>query len=165
MVVIADLDEEHGNAAVAAITQAGGQAIFARCDVSSSSDIQATVKAALDRWGRVDVLVNNAAMMTFVPIVDLAEDDWDKVLAVNLKSVFMFCKYAIPHMPQGGDREHQLGPCPRDRGRGRPVRRQQGGDGGVHAGDGVGAGIQEASASIAWPPAPSTRRCSGTTRT
>jgi NAD(P)-dependent dehydrogenase (short-subunit alcohol dehydrogenase family) len=46
------------------------------------------------------VLVNNAAMMTFKPVVELSEHDWDDVLAVNLKSVFLFCKYAIPHMPQ-----------------------------------------------------------------
>lgn len=101
-VLIVDLNPEHGNQTLQAIPSSKGQAAFARCDVGNSSDVQAAVKSAVDRWGRIDVLVNNAAMMTFLPIVDLPETDWDKVLAVNLKSVFMFCKYAIPHMPVGG---------------------------------------------------------------
>jgi len=99
-VLVVDLNPEHGTQAVQAITAKGGQAAFARCDVGNSADVQAAVKSAVDRWGRIDVLVNNAAMMTFLPVVDLPEADWDKVLAVNLKSVFMFCKYSIPHMPQ-----------------------------------------------------------------
>ena len=93
-VVIADLNPAHGREVVNVITQ------FAQCDVSQSPQIQAAVALAVDRWGRIDVLVNNAAMMTFKPVVDLSEQEWDQVFAVNLKSVFMFCKYAIPHMPQ-----------------------------------------------------------------
>ena len=101
-VLIVDLNPEHGNETVGAINSKGGQAAFARCDVGKSADVQSAVKSAVDRWGKIDVLVNNAAMMTFLPVVDLPEADWDKVLAVNLKSVFMFCKYSIPHMPVGG---------------------------------------------------------------
>jgi len=69
--------------------------------VGNSQEVQATIKAAVDKWGRLDVIVNDAAMMTFKPIVDLDEDDWDRVLDVNLKSVFLFCKYGVPHMPKG----------------------------------------------------------------
>jgi NAD(P)-dependent dehydrogenase (short-subunit alcohol dehydrogenase family) len=101
-VVVADLNETHGNDTVRAVSSSGGQALFVRCDVSSLADVRATVQAAVERWGKIDVLVNNAAMMTFLPITDLPDDQWDEVLAVNLKSVFMFCKYAIPHMPSGG---------------------------------------------------------------
>src|SRR5579863_3369466 len=97
-VVVVDLNEEHGNQTVQLIGGSGGQALFARCDVSNSAQVQAAVKAAVERWGRIDVLVNNAAMMTFQPVVELSEEAWDRVLAVNLKSVFMFCKYSIPHM-------------------------------------------------------------------
>ena len=100
-VVVADLAPQGGNQTVDLIKQKGGEAVFALCDVSNSAQVQAAVKTAVDRWGRIDVLVNNAAMMTFKPVVDLSEESWDKVLAVNLKSVFMFCKYAIPHMPPG----------------------------------------------------------------
>jgi NAD(P)-dependent dehydrogenase (short-subunit alcohol dehydrogenase family) len=99
-VVIADHNRAHGDETVAAIRAASGEAIFAQCDVSKSAEVQATMNAAVSRWGKVDVLVNNAAMMTFQPVTELSEADWDKVLTVNLKSVFMFCKYAIPHMPQ-----------------------------------------------------------------
>jgi hypothetical protein len=60
------------------------------------------VKAAVDAWGRIDVVVNDAAMMTFKPIVELEDEQFDRVLAVNLRSVFLFCKYAGPHMPPGG---------------------------------------------------------------
>jgi NAD(P)-dependent dehydrogenase (short-subunit alcohol dehydrogenase family) len=100
-VVVADLNAEHGNQTVQLIAAKGGQAFFQNCDVGKSADIQATVKAAVDRWGKIDVVVNNAAMMTFLPVVDLPEEKWDQVLAVNLKSVFLFSKYAIPHMPPG----------------------------------------------------------------
>ena len=53
------------------------------------------------KWGRLDVIVNDAAMMTFSPLLDLSEDDWDKVMGVNLRSVFLFCKYGVPHMKEG----------------------------------------------------------------
>jgi len=99
-VVVADLNAEHGNETVKMTTSKGGTAIFQNCDVGKSADVQATVGAAMKKWGKIDVVVNNAAMMTFLPVVDLPEDKWDQVLTVNLKSVFLFCKYAIPHMPQ-----------------------------------------------------------------
>ncbi len=100
-VVVVDLNPDHGNETVQKITQAGGQTIFAKADVGSSTEVQAAIKMGVDKWGKLDVIVNDAAMMTFKPILDLAEDDWDKVLDVNLKSVFLFCKYGVPHMPQG----------------------------------------------------------------
>lgn len=100
-VVVVDLNEEHGKETVKAIEGKGGEAIFALADVSNSADVQAAVKAAVEKWGEINVIVNDAAMMTFKPIVELADEDWDKVLAVNLRSVFLFCKYAVPHMPRG----------------------------------------------------------------
>ena len=100
-VVVVDLNEEHGQETVKAIKDAGGQAIFAKADVSNSAEVQAAIKAAVGKWGEINVIVNDAAMMTFKPIVELADEDWDKVLAVNLRSVFLFCKYGVPHMPRG----------------------------------------------------------------
>lgn len=100
-VVVVDLKEEHGQETVKAIKDAGGQAIFAKADVSNSAEVQAAIKAAVDRWGEINVIVNDAAMMTFKPIVELGEEDWDRVLAVNLRSVFLFCKYGVPHMSRG----------------------------------------------------------------
>jgi NAD(P)-dependent dehydrogenase (short-subunit alcohol dehydrogenase family) len=100
-VLIVDLNPERGNEAAGAIHSGGGVAKFAACDVSNPEQVRQAVKTAVDAWGKVDVLVNNAAMMTFLPVVRLEEKDWDKVMAVNIKSVFMFCKYAVPHMPEG----------------------------------------------------------------
>lgn len=101
-VLVIDRDEEHGRAAVDEIEQSGGSAVFSACDVSVPAQVQATVGVALERWGHADVLVNDAATMTFDPITELADDHWDKVLEVNLRSVFLFCKYTVPHMRPGG---------------------------------------------------------------
>ncbi len=100
-VVVVDINVEHGNETVKTINAAGGQAIFAKANVADSAEVQAAIKACVDKWGKIDVVVNDAAMMTFSPLVDLPEEDWDKVMGVNLRSVFLFCKYAVPHMPQG----------------------------------------------------------------
>lgn len=100
-VLVVDLNEQHGSDTVQAIRDAGGTAAFAKADVGVSSQVQTAVQSALDQWSKIDILVNNAAMMTFKPLVDLSEEEWDHVLAVNLKSVFLFCKYAIPHMKDG----------------------------------------------------------------
>ncbi len=100
-VVVVDLKEEHGNQTVQAIGSAGGQAIFAKADVGNPNDIKASINAAMSKWGRLDVVVNDAAMMTFKPIVDLPDEDWDKVLDVNLRAVFLYCKYSVPHMKPG----------------------------------------------------------------
>jgi|SRR5579883_3333471 len=100
-VVVIDLNEQHGNDTIQAITSAGGQAIFAKCDVENEQQVEAAVKAALDKWQRIDVVVNDAAMMTFQPVTELPVASWDKVLAVNIRSVFMFCHYALPHMNKG----------------------------------------------------------------
>jgi NAD(P)-dependent dehydrogenase (short-subunit alcohol dehydrogenase family) len=101
-VVVVDLNDEHGRDAVKQLTGTGAEAIFARADVSNSAEVRAAIDSAIAKWGRVDVVVNNAAMMTFKPVVDLSEEDWNRVLAVNLTSVFLFCKYAVPHIPAGG---------------------------------------------------------------
>ncbi len=101
-VAVVDLNEDHAKETAGMITSAGGQAMAVRADVGSSADIQAAIKQAVDAWGRLNVIVNDAAMMTFTPLLDTAEEAFEKVLAVNLLSVFRFCKYGIPHMPQGG---------------------------------------------------------------
>ncbi len=100
-VTVADLNEAHGNETVDLIMKAGGEAIFAKTNVGESAEVRAAIDATVAKWGRIDVIVNDAAMMTFSPLLDLPEDDWDKVMGVNLRSVFLFCKYGVPHMPEG----------------------------------------------------------------
>lgn len=100
--VVADLDLQSAQASVDQIHAAGGAGIAAACDVGDSADVQAVVAAAVKSYGSVDVIVNDAAMMTFTPIVDIAEADFFKVIATNLGSVFLFAKYGVPHMNAGG---------------------------------------------------------------
>lgn len=97
-VAIVDIDREAGCQTLEMIEQEGGEAIFLRADVSNSADVLGVVTRLVEVWGRLDVLVNNAGTMRFAPIVQLAEDDWDRVLSVNLRSAFLFSKYSLPHM-------------------------------------------------------------------
>ena len=101
-VAVVDLNEQSGKQTVQEITDAKGESIFARCDVGNTAEVQMAVKAAVDKWQTLDVLVNDAAMMTFKPVLELSEQEWDKVMNVNLRSVFVFCKYSVPHMKPGG---------------------------------------------------------------
>lgn len=100
-VLVIDRDEVGGNETVDIITRANGKALFKKCDVGADEDIKAAVDLALTTWNKIDVMVNNAAMMTFKKIVDLTTEEWDMVMRVNLRSVFLFCKYCIPHMNNG----------------------------------------------------------------
>jgi len=100
-VVVVDLKVEHGRKTLQAIEAASGEAIFAKADVGNPNEIKASIEAAVSKWGRLDVVVNDAAMMTFKPIIDLPDEDWDRVLGVNLRAVFLYCKYSVPHMRPG----------------------------------------------------------------
>ncbi|MEJ7826775.1 MAG: SDR family oxidoreductase [Segetibacter sp.] len=100
-VLVIDRNPEGGKAVVDQITNARGTALLSQADVGKVEDIQRAVDMALHNWGRIDILVNNAAMMTFKKIVDLSIEEWDMVMSVNLRSVFLFCKLCIPHMSKG----------------------------------------------------------------
>ncbi len=101
-VIVVDLNDQHGNQTVHEIASAKGDAMFVKCNVGDPAEIQAAVKSTIAKWSKIDVVVNDAAMMTFKPIVELPDEDWDKVLNVNLRSVFLFCKYSVPHIGPGG---------------------------------------------------------------
>lgn len=102
-VIMGDINDENGQAAARAIRDAGGQAIFAHCDVSSQDEVAALVAAAVAKHGKVDILVNNAAVaIGGMPIHEMTTDQWDRLIAVNLSSVFYGCKAALPHMIEAG---------------------------------------------------------------
>ncbi|CCH00861.1 glucose-1-dehydrogenase [Fibrella aestuarina BUZ 2] len=92
---------DEGDEVLGAFGELAGEAMFIQADIADAAAIQRAVQQTIDRWGRVDVLVNNAAKMTFTPIVELTIDDWDDLMATNLRSAFLFCKYCIPHMNGG----------------------------------------------------------------
>jgi NAD(P)-dependent dehydrogenase (short-subunit alcohol dehydrogenase family) len=100
-VTVVDIDEGDGRETVERIVSKHGEALFAKADVSKPAEVRAAIDTTVARWHRIDVIVNDAAMMTFLPILDLAEHDWDTVMAVNLRSLFLFCKYGVPHMSEG----------------------------------------------------------------
>jgi NAD(P)-dependent dehydrogenase (short-subunit alcohol dehydrogenase family) len=88
-VAVVDLDEPRGARVVGAIKAAGGEAALFTADVSKGSDVAALVQAVVDRFGRIDVLVNNVAISDNKHIFDISEEEWDRVLAVTLKSQFL----------------------------------------------------------------------------
>jgi len=102
-VVMGDIQEEKNRTAAAAIARTGsGSALAVACDVRRSSDMQAFVQIAIEQYGRVDVLVNNAAVALGGTITEMTEAQWAEVIDTNLTSVFRGCKAAIPFMLRTG---------------------------------------------------------------
>jgi NAD(P)-dependent dehydrogenase (short-subunit alcohol dehydrogenase family) len=101
-VVLADLDEAGAEAGAEAIRAAGGRAVALRCDVASSSDVKAAVSAAVDHFGGLDIVVNCAGIIRRASVVETTEEEWDRVMAVNIGSVFLTGKHAVPVMATGG---------------------------------------------------------------
>jgi glucose 1-dehydrogenase len=103
-VLVADVNPELGQAAVERIEREGGSASFCRTDVSRSSDVDAMVRAAVERYGRLDCAVNNAAVTPDThPIAELDEQEFDRILAVDLKGVALCLKYETAQMLRQGD--------------------------------------------------------------
>lgn len=102
-VAIIDLDATKGQRVASDIKTSGGKAVAIKCDVSRSAEVQAMVQQVVKEFGRIDILVNNAARTCNKNIFDTTEDEWDSVLAVSLKSQFLCCKYVAQQMvKQGG---------------------------------------------------------------
>ena len=95
--------DDEGKKVEAAIRAAGGDAVYTHLDVASEADWQAAVRIAVERYGRLDVLINNAAItIPRVPIEERTVADWDRVMAVNARGVFLGTKHAIPAMRRAG---------------------------------------------------------------
>jgi len=101
-VVITDLNEQAGNATVEEISRQSGRAIFQPADVTNSNDCQRVVDRTLREFGRIDVLFNNAGIIRRTSILDLTEDDWDRVMDVNVKSIFLMSRLVVPIMAKAG---------------------------------------------------------------
>lgn len=99
-VMIAGVKQQTIEETAAAITSEGGRASCITTDVSKADAVERMVKATISAYGKIDILSNNAAVFVGATksIRDLSEDEWDSLMAVNLKGVFLCCKYVIPEM-------------------------------------------------------------------
>jgi NAD(P)-dependent dehydrogenase (short-subunit alcohol dehydrogenase family) len=102
IVVIADLNAQAGQAVVNDITQAGGRGDYESADVTRATDCQRVVERTLREFGKIDILFNNAGIIRRATVLDLSEEDWDRVMAVNVKSIFLLSREVIPHMQKSG---------------------------------------------------------------
>ncbi|MCH8826948.1 MAG: glucose 1-dehydrogenase [Chloroflexi bacterium] len=102
-VVFGDIRDDEGRQVEAEIQELGGDAVYVHLDVTSEADWQRVVRDTIDRYGRLDILVNNAAIIIpRVGIEDRSGDDWDRVFEVNAKGVFLGTKHSIPAMRDSG---------------------------------------------------------------
>lgn len=101
-VLVADIFEEIGGETVQAIKNQGGEASFFPVDISKSDEVQQMVATAVERYGKVDILVNNAAINTMANSQMITEEVWDRTIAINLTGTFLCSKYAIAEMQKTG---------------------------------------------------------------
>ncbi len=101
-VVFGDILDDLGQQVEAEIHEAGGEALYIHLDVTNAADWASAVEAAVSRYGRLDVLVNNAGITIRKNVEDTTEEDWDRIMAINAKGVFLGTKQAIPAMRESG---------------------------------------------------------------
>ena len=102
-VVLGDILDEQGQQVEAEINELGGDALYVHLDVTSEADWESAVQAAVSRFGKLDILVNNAAIVIQkAAIEDRTGDEWDRIFEVNAKGVFLGTKHSIPEMRKAG---------------------------------------------------------------
>lgn len=97
-VAILSRTQKEGDATVEEMTKVGGEGIFIQTDLNNPQQVKAAVDTVIQKWQKVDVLVNDAAMMTFKPLTELSIEEWDMVMAINIRSIFLLAKYCLPYM-------------------------------------------------------------------
>ena len=100
--VVVDLNAESAERTAAQIREAGGTAMAIQCDVALADDVKRMVNATVEAHGRVDTLFNNAGIAPRGTVVSTEEEEWDRVMAVDLKSIFLCSKYVVPTMQANG---------------------------------------------------------------
>ncbi|MCP4725214.1 MAG: SDR family oxidoreductase [bacterium] len=101
-VAVVDIDAEKGEETAKYIRDNGGSAIFIKTNIGISDDCCAAVSKTVSEYGSIDILFNNAGIIRRATVLDHSEEDWDLVMAVNIKSVFLLSKYTIPIMEKAG---------------------------------------------------------------
>jgi NAD(P)-dependent dehydrogenase (short-subunit alcohol dehydrogenase family) len=100
---VADIDQQRNHETASMITEVGGQAIAVRCDVTRGEDVQAALDQTVEAFGRLDYAFNNAgAEQQPKPTAEITEEEWDQIITINLRSVFLCLKYEIPLLLQHG---------------------------------------------------------------
>ena len=100
---VADIDQQRNHETASMITEVGGQAIAVRCDVTRGEDVQAALHQTVEAFGRLDYAFNNAgAEQQPKPTAEITEEEWDRIITINLRSVFLCLKYEIPLLLQHG---------------------------------------------------------------
>jgi len=97
-VVVADINAEKSAAVAKEIQAAGGKALAVTCDIAKKREVDAMVAQAAKTFGRVDILVNNAAIYPARPFAEITEEEWDRVFAVNIKGYYLCARAVYPHM-------------------------------------------------------------------
>src|SRR5258706_8133259 len=101
-IALADLNANAGQRVADEITQSGTRAFFETIDVTRATDCQRLVERAIREFGRIDILFNNAGIIRRATVLDLSENDWDRVMAGNVKSIYLLSREGIPHMQKAG---------------------------------------------------------------
>jgi NAD(P)-dependent dehydrogenase (short-subunit alcohol dehydrogenase family) len=102
-IVLADVQAEEGQKLQQEIEAAGGQATYVDCDVSQPEAVQAAISAAVQKFGRLDIVFANAGINgVWTPIDELAPEEWDKTIDINLKGTYLTVHYAVPHLKAAG---------------------------------------------------------------
>jgi NAD(P)-dependent dehydrogenase (short-subunit alcohol dehydrogenase family) len=101
-VSIADIDSLGGERVATDIANHGGRARWFACDVTRATDCRRAVDGTLEAYGRLDILCNNAGIIRRASVLETSEEEWDRVMAVNVKSVYLLSRFSIPVMAQGG---------------------------------------------------------------
>ncbi|MCI0904216.1 MAG: SDR family NAD(P)-dependent oxidoreductase, partial [Chloroflexi bacterium] len=101
-IVIGDLLEDEGRKVEAEINETGGECLFVPLDVTDEDQWKQAVAATVARFGKLDVLINNAGIFRNNPVEETSSDEWDQVMDINAKGVFLGAKAAIPAMRQAG---------------------------------------------------------------
>lgn len=101
-VAVVDMNETKGHIVAQKLIDEGRQAFFVYCDVTRAADCQSAVQQTVEQLGKLNILFNNAGIIRRASVVETSEKEWDQVMAVNVKSVFLLSKYAIPMMIETG---------------------------------------------------------------
>jgi NAD(P)-dependent dehydrogenase (short-subunit alcohol dehydrogenase family) len=101
-VVIVDIDKRHGEETAASIVAQGNESFFVAADVANEDEVSRVIESTVSRWGKINILFNNAGVVLVKPLEEMTVNEWDRVMSVNVKGAFLAIKHAVPHMRRAG---------------------------------------------------------------